>query len=127
MDDSRLASRFLDIIENDIVPLTQKGVESGSKVFGAAILLKSDLSLIVAESNNETENPRISNDVISAAGPMMNFIRSAKEEFSSSLASTAISKSVAPPRLLRRATIGACVSVVDSFSTTRAIASRAPE
>jgi tRNA(Arg) A34 adenosine deaminase TadA len=57
MDDARLASRFLDVIETDIVPLTQEGVESGSKVFGAAILLKSDLSLIVAETNNETENP----------------------------------------------------------------------
>ena len=57
MDDVRLVSRFLDIVENDIMPLTQKGVESGSKVFGAAILLKSDLSLIVAESNNETDNP----------------------------------------------------------------------
>lgn len=29
----------------------------GNKVFGAAILRKSDLSLILAETNNETENP----------------------------------------------------------------------
>jgi tRNA(Arg) A34 adenosine deaminase TadA len=32
-------------------------VSKGSKIFGAAILAKSDLSLVVAETNNETENP----------------------------------------------------------------------
>lgn len=30
---------------------------AGNKVFGAAILRKSDLSLVLAETNNETENP----------------------------------------------------------------------
>ena len=49
--------RYLDVIEKDIVPLTWAGVTSGNKLFGAAILLKSDLSLVVAETNNETENP----------------------------------------------------------------------
>jgi tRNA(Arg) A34 adenosine deaminase TadA len=51
------ASRLLDVIENDIVPLTRDGVEIGNKVFGAAILRKSDLSLVVAGTNFETENP----------------------------------------------------------------------
>lgn len=51
------ASRLLDVIENDILPLTSKGVALGNKVFGAAILRKSDLSLVVAETNNEVENP----------------------------------------------------------------------
>ena len=41
----------------DIVPVTQRGVEQGSKVFGAAILRKSDLSVVIATSNNEIENP----------------------------------------------------------------------
>ncbi|CAN7431734.1 nucleoside deaminase [Rhizobium sp. LjRoot30] len=44
-------------MEKDILPLTEKGVAVGNKVFGAAILRKSDLSLVVAETNNELENP----------------------------------------------------------------------
>jgi tRNA(Arg) A34 adenosine deaminase TadA len=57
MDRPRLAARLLDVIEHDILPLTAKGVAKGNKVFGAAILRKSDLSLVLAETNNETENP----------------------------------------------------------------------
>jgi tRNA(Arg) A34 adenosine deaminase TadA len=52
-----LAARLLDVIEHDILPLTRKGVALGNKVFGAAILRKSDLSLVVADTNNELENP----------------------------------------------------------------------
>ena len=50
-------SRLLDVIEQDIVPLTRRGVAQGDKLFGAAILNKADLSLVVAGSNNETANP----------------------------------------------------------------------
>src|SRR3954466_10172843 len=52
-----VAARLLDVIERDILPLTRQGVAAGNKIFGAAILKKSDLSLVVAETNNETENP----------------------------------------------------------------------
>lgn len=52
-----LAARLLDVIERDILPLTAEGVASGNKIFGAAILRKSDLSLVIAETNNELENP----------------------------------------------------------------------
>ena len=52
-----LISRLLDVIQNVLVPLTQAGVARGNKVFGAAILRKSDLSVVVAETNNEVENP----------------------------------------------------------------------
>jgi tRNA(Arg) A34 adenosine deaminase TadA len=52
-----LVSRLLSVMENDIIPLTQRGVAEGNKVFGAALLRKSDLSLVLAETNNETENP----------------------------------------------------------------------
>nr|WP_252192919.1 nucleoside deaminase [Rhizobium sp. CSW-27] len=52
-----IAERLLDVIENDIIPLTARGVAAGNKVFGAAILRKSDLSLVLAETNNELENP----------------------------------------------------------------------
>jgi tRNA(Arg) A34 adenosine deaminase TadA len=57
MNGNGLAKRLLDVIENDILPLTERGVADGNKVFGAAILRKSDLSLVIAETNNETENP----------------------------------------------------------------------
>ncbi|AFL52063.1 tRNA(Arg) A34 adenosine deaminase TadA [Sinorhizobium fredii] len=57
MKKSELAERLLAVIENDILPLTEKGVAAGNKVFGAAILRKTDLSLVLAETNNETENP----------------------------------------------------------------------
>jgi tRNA(Arg) A34 adenosine deaminase TadA len=50
-------SRLLDVIETDLVPLTRRGVSGGNKLFGAAILRKSDLSVVIAETNNETENP----------------------------------------------------------------------
>lgn len=52
-----LVTRLLDVIETDIVPLTRAGVARGNKLFGAAILNKSDLSLVLAETNNEVENP----------------------------------------------------------------------
>lgn len=57
LTEQSLASRLLDVIEHDILPLTSHGVALGNKVFGAAILRKSDLSLVVAETNNELENP----------------------------------------------------------------------
>lgn len=57
MDTPALISRLLDVIETDIVPLTRGGVNGGNKLFGAAILRKSDLSVVVAETNNESENP----------------------------------------------------------------------
>jgi tRNA(Arg) A34 adenosine deaminase TadA len=57
MTDISLIDRLFDVIEHDIVPKTADGVAHGNKLFGAAILRKDDLSLVVAETNNETENP----------------------------------------------------------------------
>ena len=54
MSDGNLIDRMLQTIENDIVPLTRAGVQAGNKVFGAAVLRKSDHSLVVAGTNNET-------------------------------------------------------------------------
>ncbi len=54
---TELLTRLLDTIENDIAPMTAREVLRGNKIFGAAILLKSDLSLVIAETNNEIENP----------------------------------------------------------------------
>jgi tRNA(Arg) A34 adenosine deaminase TadA len=52
-----LIVRILDVIERDILPLTVAGVSRGNKIFGAAILRKADRSLVLAETNNEIENP----------------------------------------------------------------------
>jgi tRNA(Arg) A34 adenosine deaminase TadA len=57
MDTPAFISRLLDVIETDIVARTKGGVGGGNKLFGAAILRKSDLSVVVAETNNETESP----------------------------------------------------------------------
>jgi tRNA(Arg) A34 adenosine deaminase TadA len=57
LDTASFISRLLDVIEHEVVPKTAKGVALGNKLFGAAILRKSDLSVVIAETNNETENP----------------------------------------------------------------------
>jgi tRNA(Arg) A34 adenosine deaminase TadA len=57
MAEPSLIDRLLDVIEHDIVPRTADGVSHGNKLFGAAILRKDDRSLVLAETNNETENP----------------------------------------------------------------------
>ena len=57
MTDAALLDRLLDVIERDVVPMTAAGVKKGNKLFGAAILNKADGSLVLAETNNELENP----------------------------------------------------------------------
>ena len=57
MDTADFLGRLLDVIEQDLIGLTRTRVAGGNKIFGAAILRKSDLSVVVAEVNNETENP----------------------------------------------------------------------
>ena len=55
--DAHLVNRLFDVVEHDIVPKTEAGVAAGNKLFGAAILRKADLSVVIAETNNEMENP----------------------------------------------------------------------
>ncbi len=57
MVDIRFIGRLLDVIGDEIAPLTRVGVSQGNKVFGAAILRKSDLATVLAGTNNEIENP----------------------------------------------------------------------
>ena len=52
-----LLNRFLRAFKDEILPLTFEGVNSGNKIFGAAIINKNDHSLVVAGTNNETKNP----------------------------------------------------------------------
>lgn len=49
--------RLLEVICDEVVPLTREGVAAGNKIFGAAIVRKDDLSTVVAATNNEIENP----------------------------------------------------------------------
>ena len=49
--------KILNIFLKEVLPLTEKGVAKGSKIFVAAIIKKNYLSLVVAETNNEIENP----------------------------------------------------------------------
>lgn len=55
--DAAFLNRLFDVIEQDVAPKTEAGVAHGNKLFGAAILRKSDLSVVIAETNNELENP----------------------------------------------------------------------
>lgn len=48
--------KMLDVIETEIMPLTEQGVGAGNKVFGAAIL-RPDLTCDVASTNAETDCP----------------------------------------------------------------------
>ena len=48
---------ILYVFLKEVLPLTEKGVAKGSKIFGAAIIKKDDLSVVIAETNNEIENP----------------------------------------------------------------------
>jgi len=54
---SALFQAFLNVLTEAIIPLTAKGVSLGSKVFGAAVLRASDLSLVIAETNDEASCP----------------------------------------------------------------------
>ncbi len=55
--DVSLANRLLDTIAADVLPMTEQSVELGNKIFGAALLKKSDHSTYLAETNNEIESP----------------------------------------------------------------------
>ena len=57
VSDCEVVDRLLEVMENDIVPVTREAVEKGNKMFGAAILKKSDLSVVIVGTNNETQNP----------------------------------------------------------------------
>ena len=55
--------RALAVIEQEIVPKTQQGVRGGSKVFGGAVLRKSDLATVVAVTNAESDNPLLHGEI----------------------------------------------------------------
>ncbi len=57
LSDNKLADALLGALETHVLPLTRQGVAAGNKIFGAALLRKSDGAVVLAETNNETENP----------------------------------------------------------------------
>lgn len=62
-DKVAFTDRLLTVIEKDIVPLTQAGVRKGNKLFGGAVIRKSDLSVVVAVTNSETGNPLLHGEI----------------------------------------------------------------
>ena len=62
-DKVKFIDRLLTVVEKEIVPKTQKGVRGGSKLFGGAVLKKSDLSTVVAATNTESGNPLMHGEV----------------------------------------------------------------
>ena len=50
-------SKLLNVILNEIIPETYINVKKGNKLFGAAIIKKTDLSTICIGVNNEIVNP----------------------------------------------------------------------
>jgi tRNA(Arg) A34 adenosine deaminase TadA len=58
-----LVSNILAITESSIVPLTRAQVSSGSKLFGAAILSRSDLKPVTVATNNERESPLLHGEI----------------------------------------------------------------
>ncbi len=50
-------NKILDIFLNTLIPETKISVSKGNKIFGAFVLNKIDLSLVVTGVNNEIENP----------------------------------------------------------------------
>ena len=50
-------NKILDIFLTNLIPETKISVSKGNKIFGAFVLNKIDLSLVVTGVNNEIENP----------------------------------------------------------------------
>ena len=49
--------KILDIIIDDLIPLTSASINDGNKIFGGFIVKKSDLSLVCLGTNQEIKNP----------------------------------------------------------------------
>ncbi|KAK9425912.1 putative CMP/dCMP-type deaminase domain-containing protein [Seiridium unicorne] len=62
-DPKTLLGALLSTIEKQVVPLTAKGVTSGSKLFGAAILSKSSLAPLTVATNNERASPLLHGEI----------------------------------------------------------------
>ncbi|PSR99128.1 cytidine deaminase-like protein [Coniella lustricola] len=62
-DPAALLKAILTTTEQRIIPLTREGVTSGSKLFGAAILHRSDLTPHTVATNNERLSPLLHGEI----------------------------------------------------------------
>lgn len=62
-DPKTLLSSLLALTESRIVPLTRRGVSSGSKVFGAAILSSATLEPLTVATNDERASPLLHGEI----------------------------------------------------------------
>jgi len=60
---THLLSTILRVTEEKVVPLTSAGVSTGSKLFGAVILNRSDLSPVTVATNNERMSPLLHGEI----------------------------------------------------------------
>ncbi|KAF2822590.1 cytidine deaminase-like protein [Ophiobolus disseminans] len=58
-----LVSSLLQIVSDFIIPLTRTGVSSGSKLFGAAIISRKDLTSLTIATNNERVSPLLHGEI----------------------------------------------------------------
>ncbi|KAF6792068.1 hypothetical protein CSOJ01_14199 [Colletotrichum sojae] len=62
-DPRTLLSALLSLTESRIVPLTRRGVSSGSKLFGAAILSSANLEPYTVATNDERTSPLLHGEI----------------------------------------------------------------
>jgi tRNA(Arg) A34 adenosine deaminase TadA len=60
---ANLVSSLLRTVEDSIIPLTRKGVSSGSKLFGAAIIARDGLAPLTIATNNERVSPLLHGEI----------------------------------------------------------------
>ena len=65
---------LLDIFIDTLIPQTKIAVQKGNKIFGAFIIKKSDLSLVITGTNNEINNPLYHGEI----SALFNFFKSKK-------------------------------------------------
>ena len=63
---------LLDIFIDTLIPETKIAVQKGNKIFGAFIIKKSDLSLVITGTNNEITNPLYHGEI----SALFNFFKS---------------------------------------------------
>ena len=64
----------LSIFIDTLIPQTKIAVQKGNKIFGAFIIKKSDLSLVISGTNNEINNPLYHGEI----SALFNFFKSKK-------------------------------------------------
>ncbi|EFQ34665.1 cytidine and deoxycytidylate deaminase zinc-binding region [Colletotrichum graminicola] len=62
-DPETILSALLSLTEDRIVPLTRRGVSSGSKLFGAAILSSTTLEALTVATNDERASPLLHGEI----------------------------------------------------------------